>query len=364
MMLIPDIDTPALLVDFSVLQTNIISMARRINGAGLRLRPHAKTHKTIEIARMQLDAGASGITVAKIGEAEVMADAGMDDILIANQIAGPAKIERLRALARRVSVAVAVDSVDIAAPLSAAFAAQGMRLPVLLEIDVGAHRCGIAPDAAESLAEQLIVMPGIKLVGLLTYPGHAYDACSPEEVACIAEHECRLASDLCRRLSRFADLSGWVSGGTTPTSAYYRLGCGITEVRAGSYVFRDRAAHDAWSAQPSECALTVLATVINVRQGVSAVIDAGLKAVGNDLVPRSTGLGMLKEDNAAVITKLYEEHAILDLSNSTMRLRPADKVEVVVNSAGPVVNLFDEMHVVENGEVVDVWRIAARGRSR
>jgi D-serine deaminase-like pyridoxal phosphate-dependent protein len=135
-------------------------------------------------------------------------------------------------------------------------------------------------------------------------------------------------------------------------------------VRAGSYVFQDRATIDAWCADPADCALTVLATVISVREPASAILDAGLKALGNDRVPRSPGLGMLKADTGAIVAKLNEEHAFLDLSNAGIKPRPGDKVEVIPNSAGTVVNLFDEMHVVQHGVVVDAWRIAARGRSR
>ena len=200
-MLISDIDTPALLIDLHRLRANLDRQARLVADAGLELRPHIKTHKTIEIARMQLEAGASGITVAKVGEAEVMADAGMDDIFIANEVVGATKTERLLAVARRIRLATAVDSMDVAAPLSAAFAAEGMRLPVLLDIDVGAHRCGVPPEGAESLARSLAKLPGLSLVGLFTYPGHVYAAQSPEEVAKIADDECRTASGLCRRLA-------------------------------------------------------------------------------------------------------------------------------------------------------------------
>ncbi len=362
--LIPELDTPALVVDTSRLRANLSQMAETAKRAGIKLRPHTKTHKCVELARMQLGAGAVGITVAKLGEAEVMADAGITDVLIANLVVGQLKIERLMSLSKRAEVMVCVDSIAVAAPLSTAFAAAGMQLPVLIEVEVGALRCGVPPAEAEGLARDIVSLPGLRLAGLLTYPGHAYDAASPEAIAEIADAECQTARVVAETLSTIADVPGYVSGGTTPTAPYYRPGCGLTEMRAGSYVFQDRAGIDAWSAESSDCALTVLATVISVRDSTSAILDAGLKALGKDPVPRSPGLGMLKEDNSAIVAKLNEEHAFLDLSRSDLRLRPGDTVEVIPNSAGTVVNLFDEIHLIEDGEVADTWRIAARGRSR
>jgi D-serine deaminase-like pyridoxal phosphate-dependent protein len=362
--LFSDIDTPALIADTGRLRSNISHMAETARRADLKLRPHTKTHKCVELARMQLDAGAAGITVAKLGEAEVMADADIADILIANLVVGSTKIERLLALAKRADVLVCVDSLDVANPLSSAFAAAGMRLPVLIEVEVGAQRCGIPPGEAEGLVREVVSLAGLRLAGLLTYPGHAYDAASSKEIAAIADAECDTARAVSGRLASMVDARGHISGGTTPTATHYRPGCGLTEIRAGSYVFCDRACVDAWSGEPSDCALTVLATVISVRDKESAILDAGLKALGKDPVPRSPGLGMLKEDNSAVVSKLNEEHAFLDLSRSNLRLCPGDVVEVIPNSAGTVVNLFDEIHLVEDGEVADTWRIAARGRSR
>jgi D-serine deaminase-like pyridoxal phosphate-dependent protein len=361
---VSDLDTPSLLVDLDRLEANLDRMAQIARAADLQLRPHTKTHKTPEIARMQVERGAVGVTVAKIGEAEIMADAGLDDIFIAHQIVGPQKIERLLALAQRATVAVGVDSLDAAGPLSMAFAQQGLRLPVLIEVDVGLHRCGVSPEEAPDLARDINTLPGLHLAGLFTYPGHVYAARNDNEVAGVAAYECRIMAELAEHVSRIADVRGRISGGSTPTAAHYHPEWGLTEIRPGTYVFNDRTQLDRWSAQPANCALTVLATVVSAPAPGRAVLDAGSKALAADLAPTSPGHGMLKEDNAALLVKLNEEHGFLDLSQADIRPRIGDKVEVIPNHCCVVCNLFDEMVAVRGGEVVETWPVAARGRLR
>jgi D-serine deaminase-like pyridoxal phosphate-dependent protein len=361
---ISELDTPTLLVDLDRLEANLDRMAERARTSDLQLRPHTKTHKTPQIAQMQIDRGAVGITVAKLGEAEVMADAGLSDIFIANQIVGAAKIERLVALARRVKLAVGVDSVEVAAPLSMAFAQEGMRLPVLLEVDIGLRRCGVAPEAALDLARHLNTLAGLSLVGIFTYPGQVYASRNDNEAAGVAAYECRTMADLARRIAPITGTELRVSGGSTPTSRHYTPGWGLTEMRPGTYVFNDRIQIDRWSAKADDCALTVLATVISVPEPGRAVLDAGSKSLATDPAPESPGLGMLAEDNAAVLSRLNEEHGFLDLSQASIVLRVGDKVHVIPNHCCVVSNLFDELVVVRGGEVVETWPIVGRGKSR
>ncbi len=363
-MRISELDTPTLLVDLDRLEANLDRMAQRARTSDLQLRPHTKTHKVPAIARMQLERGAVGITVAKIGEAEVMADAGVEDIFIANQIVGAGKVERLIALARRVKLAVGVDSVEVAAPLSMAFAQEGLRLPVLLEVDTGLGRCGVPPQAALDLARHVNTLPGLSLAGIFTYPGHVYAARNDNEVAGVTAYECRTMADLARRIAPIAGLTLRVSGGSTPTSRHYTAECGLSEMRPGTYVFNDRIQIDRWSAQPDECALTVLATVISVPEAGRAVLDAGSKSLSQDRAHESPGFGMLKEDNAAVLMRLNEEHGFLDLSQAAIKLRVGDKVQVIPNHCCVVSNLFDEMAAVRAGDVVETWPIAGRGKLR
>jgi D-serine deaminase-like pyridoxal phosphate-dependent protein len=359
---ISELDTPCLLVDLDRLEANLNRMAQVARAADLQLRPHTKTHKTPQIMRMQLERGAVGITVAKVGEAEVMAEAGATDIFIANQIVGQQKLERLVALAGRVKLSVGVDSAEVAAPISMAGARAGVRIPVLIEIDSGLKRCGVLPEAAVDLARYINTLPGISLVGLFTYGGQVYAARSDNEVAGVAAYECRTMSELASKIAPIAGRELKISGGSTPTSRHYTAECGLTEIRPGTYVFNDRTQIDRWAAKPGDCALTVLATVVSTPEAGRAVLDAGGKALAADLAPESSGHGMLKEDNAAVLVKLNEEHGFLDLSQASVKLRVGDKVQVIPNHSCVVANLFDEMVAVRGGEMVERWPVAARGK--
>ena len=363
-MRVSELDTPTLLVDLDLLHANIQHTAEVARTADLKLRPHTKTHKTPEIAKLQLQCGAVGVTVAKIGEAEVMADAGIEDIFIAHQIVGSQKIERLVALARRAKLAVGVDSAEAAAPLSMSFAQQGLRLPVLLEVDVGLHRCGIPPEEALDLARHINTLPGLNLVGLFTYPGQVYAARNENEVAGIAAHEARTMGQIARQIAPIANITDRISGGSTPTAAHYHTECGLTEIRPGTYVFNDRTQIDRWAARPAACALTILATVVSTPEPGRAVLDAGSKALSSDPAPESPGCGMLKEDNNALLVKLNEEHGFLDLSQADLKLHIGDKVEIIPNHACVVCNLHDEMIAVRSDEVIETWPIAARGKLR
>ena len=361
-MRVSELDTPSLLVDLDRLEKNLDRMAQMARSADLELRPHTKTHKTPEIARMQLERGAVGIAVAKVGEGEVMAEAGIEDIFVANQVVGERKVERLAALARRAQVSVGVDSVEAAAPLSMAFAQEGMRLRVLIEVDVGGRRCGVSPEGALELARHINTLPGLSLVGLFTYAGQVYSARNDNEVAGVAAYECRTMAELAQRIAPIAGVELRVSGGSTPTSRHYTGACGLTEMRPGAYVFNDRTQVDRWSARVEDCAQTVLATVISTPEPGRAVLDVGSKALGADRAPESPGYGMLKEDNAARLVRLNEEHGFVDLSEASVRLRVGDKVEVIPNHCCVVTNLFDEMIAVRGGDVVETWPVAARGR--
>jgi D-serine deaminase-like pyridoxal phosphate-dependent protein len=363
-MRVSELDTPTLLVDLNRLQTNLQRMAQYAKSADLALRPHVKTHKTIEIAKLQMEHGAVGITVAKVGEAEVMAEAGIGDIFIANQIVGAPKLERLVALAKRAKISVGLDSLDMAVPLSSAFVQEGMRLPVLIEVDIGLGRCGVQPEAVAELAKRLNALGGLNLVGLFSYAGQVYMARNENEVAGIAAHEARTMGMLAERLRPLTQGDLRVSGGATPTARHYTPMCGLTEIRPGTYAFNDRTQLARWAATPNDCALTVLATVVSTPAPGRAVLDAGSKALCTDGACESPGNGMLKEDNQAIVARVNEEHGFLDVSNASIKLRVGDKVEVIPNHCCTVANMFPEMVAVRAGEVVETWRVAARDRLR
>ena len=363
-MRVTELDTPSLLVDLPRLTANLERMAGYARAAGLKLRPHTKTHKTPQIAKLQLTHGAAGLTVAKLGEAEVMADAGITDIFIANEIVGPQKIARLLELSRRAKVSVGVDSPEVADPLSQAFVAEGRRLPVLIEVDLGLGRCGLKPDAAAPLAEHMNTLGGLELVGVFSYAGQVYAARDEDEVAEVAAQEARSLGKIGENLRALTQSELRISGGSTPTARHYHPACGLTEIRPGTYVFNDRMQLTRWSAQPADCALTVLATVISTPEPGRAVLDAGSKALGTDQGAGLVGYGVLKEDLNAVVARVNEEHGVLDLTQASLTLRVGDKVEVIPNHCCVTVNLHDEMHIVRDGDVVETWPIAARGKMR
>jgi len=364
MMRVSELDTPSLLVDVLRLKANLERMAQYARAADLKLRPHVKTHKTPEIAKLQLEHGAVGVTVAKVSEAEVMVEAGITDIFIANQIVGEPKIARLVALSRRAKVSVGVDSMEVAVPLSMAFVQEGLRLPVLIEVDIGLGRCGVKPEEAGTLAKQLNTLGGLNLVGVFGYAGQVYASRNENEVAGLAAHEARSLLLVAERVRALTQAELRVSGGSTPTARHYQADCGLTEIRPGTYVFNDRMQLAKWSAQPSDCALTVLATVISTPEPGRAVLDAGSKALGTDQPAELPGYGVLKEDHNAVVVRVNEEHGFLDLTNASVKLRVGDKVEVIPNHCCVTTNLYDEMAAVRGGEVVETWPIAARGKMR
>ena len=363
-MRISDLDTPALLIDVPRLRANLERMAQYARAADLKLRPHTKTHKSPHLAQLQLEHGATGVTVAKVGEAEVMADAGIPDIFIAHQIVGAQKVARLVALARRTKLSVGVDSMEVAVPLSMAFVQEGMRLPGLIEVDVGMARCGVSPDDALALAKQLNTLGGLNLVGLFTYAGQVYAARNENELVGVAAHEARTMGRLAERVHAVAQTELRVSGGSTPSARHYQPECGLTEIRPGTYVFNDRMQVARWAAQTNDCAQTVLATVVSTPAPGRAVLDAGSKALGTDPCFDLPGQGVLKEDNDAVVVKVSEEHGFLDLSQAAIKLRVGDKVQVIPNHCCTVTNLFDEMVAVQGGEVLETWPVLGRGRFR
>ena len=353
-----EVDTPALILDKAKLTRNIGQMAEFVAGGPAKLRPHAKTHKCIEIAQLQLDAGAVGITCAKVGEAEALADGGIPDILIANEIIGPLKIARMVALARRCAITVAVDDPENVRQLAEAAEAAGVTLGCYVEVNVGMDRCGVEPgEPALALARQVAAAPGLRFCGLQAYEGHLQNLEPFEERRARTETDMRKALTAKERIEagglRVDQISGCGTGTHTITG---RLPW-MTELQCGSYATMD-AQYAAVGGAGYENALTVLVTVISRPRPDKAIIDAGLKAVTPEfgdptvLVPGATW------------RDFSEEHGELTLEGPARRLRVGDKIELFPRHGCTTVNLYDEYHVVEDGALTDVWRVAARGRSQ
>jgi D-serine deaminase-like pyridoxal phosphate-dependent protein len=358
-----EIETPAAVVDLDVLERNVARMAAAAAEAGVRLRPHAKTHKTAEIAALQRAAGARGICLAKVGEAEAFAEAGFDDLFVAYPVVGADKARRLLALAERARVAVGVDSVEGAASLGAVFAAAGRTLEVRLKVDVGYHRVGVPPERALEVAERVAGLAGLRLAGVFTHAGHAYGEATREGVAAVARDEGRILAETAARLRAAGIPVEEVSVGSTPTARGALRVEGVTECRPGNYVFHDATQVALGTCQPEDCALTVVATVVSVPAPDRAVLDAGSKTLSSDpLRPREGGYGQVR-GRATRLARLSEEHGVMAVAPGES-FRVGERVRILPNHACVVANLHDRL-LGARGDVVETeLRVIGRGRVR
>lgn len=356
-----DLETPALLVDIHTLQENINQMASLIRNHKKRLRPHAKTHKTPEIAKMQLDSGAIGLTVAKLGEAEVFVEAGCRDIFIANQLVGEKKLERLVALCREASIQVGVDSAEVAMPLSHFAQKAGVTIGVRLEIDTGLKRAGVrTKQEAVDLALYLSRLPKLKFEGVFTYEGHIYQFKTDSERIEAVRKMADTLQELRDSLNRCGVTVPIVSVGSTPGARFTAPIPGLDELRCGVYVFHDRM-QVARGAAPESCALTVLATIISVRSDGRIIVDAGTKALASDKPFADQSMGEVLEDPSLQFVAASEEHGHLQATGK-IRWRVGDKVRIIPNHACTCVNMHDQMYILDGEDIVEVWEIAARGK--
>lgn len=367
---ITEIPTPAVLVDARRLTRNLDRMQSAADARGLRLRPHAKTHKSPRVARLQLQRGAVGICCAKLGEAEVFADAGVQDIRLPYPI-HPVNAPRVLALTDRVALSFIVDDPAIARAWSEIAVRAGRSLDVLIKVDVGFHRCGIDPEsalAAEAVRE-IASLPGLRFRGLLSHAGHAYNATSDAELAAIADTESRLLLDL-------AASSGVpceeISVGATPTARFSLQQRGLTEIRPGNYAYYDRTQVGLGAATFDDCALTVLARVVSRPARDRVILDSGSKTLTNDGA-RGTGVtagygAILRDlqgaevDGTLLVERLSEEHATVRVTDGETGLKTGDLARIVPNHSCTVSNLVDTAWLVEGERVIEPLPVAARGR--
>jgi D-serine deaminase-like pyridoxal phosphate-dependent protein len=346
--------TPYLRVDVARLRANIATTAARAAAAGVSLRPHAKTHKSPEIARLQLGAGAVGLTVATLGEAEVFVDHGVEDLFVAYPLwLSDDAARRLRDLAGRADLAIGVDSAAAARRAGALLAGTGVA--VLVEVDSGQHRSGVTPAEAGAVAAAA-AESGLAVRGVFTFPGHGY---SPDLMAAAADDE---AAALGTAVASFRN-SGLepdiVSGGSTPTLRHAHTEQ-LTELRPGVYVFGDAQQWELGVMPPESIALTCRATVVS-HAGGRLVLDSGSKALGADRAAYATGAGRLLEHPDARIVQLSEHHAVVDLAGAP--LPPlGERVDVVPNHVCAAVNLADTLWT-DDGTGLLPWPVAARGRN-
>jgi D-serine deaminase-like pyridoxal phosphate-dependent protein len=344
-----DIDTPALILDFEVAEENIRAMAEFFRARPQKLRPHFKTPKTPEIARRQLAAGAIGITAAKLGEAEVLARAGLGPILLANQVAGAVKIDRMFAIAMQVPIIATVESEFNIGELEDGARRHGRSLDVIIEVDTGMHRCG-AQSPAETVALARRVASGaLRYCGVMGYEGHAVLLPDPKMRIATARDALATLTRHVEALREAGLAPEIVSAGGTGTYDIAGAWPDVTEVQAGSYVFMD-GAYRIVRPDLGRSALTLLTTVIS-RRGDHAIIDAGMKALTNEFGPPQS------RDGALRVTGLSEEHGHLAIGGS--EIAPGMKIELVPSHGDTTINLHSEYYVVRGDEVVAVWPIEA-----
>ncbi|MDI1463699.1 alanine racemase [Catellatospora sp. KI3] len=348
----PELPTPYVSVDVDVLDRNIARMAAHAAAHGLSLRPHAKTHKTLQIAKRQVGAGATGLTVATVGEAEIFAAAGFTDLFLAYPLwVDAARGARLAALAERGRVAVGADSAESVRALAQH---AGAAIEVMVEIDSGHHRSGVAPAEAGTVAAAAL-RAGLRVRGVFTFPGHGYGPGQPPTAAADEAAALAAAADALRAAGVQPQV---VSGGSTPTAPL--TGSGVTELRPGVYAFNDAQQVELGVCEPAEVALTVTATVVSRRPG-HVILDSGNKVLGADRPAWTTGFGRLVDLPEARIVTVSEHHATVVLPDPADLPPVGTRVRVMPNHVCAAVNLADELVVTSAGQVVDRWRVAARG---
>jgi D-serine deaminase-like pyridoxal phosphate-dependent protein len=355
---LPEVDTPSLLVDMDRLDRNLKTMAEAARMAGLNLRPHAKTHKSVEIALRQIDLGAIGITVAKPQEALVFWNGGIQPIFLAYPPVGELKLRTLEPIIANRALIVGLDDLQTAQPLGELASRLGVTLPVLFEVDTGMERVGIpwGEDAARAAAE-VAEIPGLALLGIFCHEGHAH-AIAPENMAAfaamIADHM-RTTADLLRERGHACPV---VSVGSTLTARHMRREQGITEIRPGTYVYNDVRTVVSGAADWEDCAVTVLATVVSRPEPGRAVIDAGHKVFTTAEEP-PFGFGAVLDVPGARLVRLSEEHGVMLLEDPTVDLNIGDRVRVIPIHVCPTVNMQREMVAVRDGQAVGTIKVDA-----
>lgn len=372
-MTLSDLRTPAVLVDSARLLRNMDRMQAAADARGLRLRPHAKTHKSPIIARAQVGRGAAGICCAKLGEAEVFAGAGIEDIRVPYPI-NPVNADRVVRLLDAARLSFIVDDLEVARGWSAALASTGREIDVLVKVDVGFHRCGIDPEAANApeMIARVAELPGLRLRGLLSHAGHGYGAASEAELAAIAGTEAKLLTGLAAAVAALGVPIEELSVGATPTARFSVQQEGLTEIRPGNYVYYDRTQVSLGAASWTDCALTVLARIVSIPAPDRIILDCGSKALTNDLARgfgRTPGFGLVATDLTAsapdgslTIERLSEEHATVTVTGEENRRKIGDLVRVLPNHSCVVSNLVDSVWMVDGETVLDELPVAARGK--
>ncbi len=359
------IPTPAVLIDRAKTFRNLDRMQAEANAHGIRLRPHTKTHKSPRIAQWQIERGAVGICCAKLGEAEVFAEAGIADIRLPYPL-NPSNADRVIPLLDRTQLSFIVDHPAVATQWSEAMTRAGKEVDVLVKVDVGFHRCGINPAAASAveMIQGVAALPGLRLKGLLSHAGHAYHAHSEVEMKGMAEAEARTMNELAERCRKAGVTIDEISAGATPPARYSIQQRGFTEYRPGNYAYFDRTQVALGAATLDDCALAVMATVVSKPSADRIILDSGSKALTNDAArgfAAAPGFGHVVGHPNLLIERLSEEHATVKGTDGETRLEPGDRVRIIPNHSCVVSNLVDQAWLLSSN-VAEPLPIVARGR--
>ncbi|TDG00819.1 alanine racemase [Paenibacillus piri] len=363
-----DIETPCIVIDTDTMERNIVRMAEAASCRKVKLRPHTKTHKMPWIAHRQLEAGAAGITVAKVSEAEVMAEHGITDIFIAFPLVSPSKIERALSLSRRIRLIVGVDSFEGAQRLAEIAGRHGHVLEVRLEIDTGLRRSGVLFEQAPALAAQIHGMKELRLTGIYTFRGAVYQHKATLDLQTAGEEEGRIMAGMAERLREQGIPVADVSVGSTPTGAYAAAVEGVTEIRPGTYVFNDRMQARFGVCGLDDCAGRVWATVVSRPSADLAVIDGGSKTFATDVQPNTEplllqGFGYIEGLEDAVLERLSEEHGMIRLGPQSQLANPqvGDRLRIIPNHICSTVNLHNQV-LFRRGDAYEPMTVLGRGK--
>ena len=368
-MTVQDLDTPALIVDLDVMERNLRRVADYCARHRLRLRPHTKTHKSPLLGRRQLDLGAAGLTVAKVGEAEVMLGAAPRDLLVAFPVIGEPKLRRLAGVARQTQVTVALDSMIAARQLSEAAVKAGVRFGVLVEVDAGLGRVGVTPAEATGLARAVAALPHLDWRGIAFYPGHITyrndrdrndrDCNDDEKFAQLS----RFIAELRDNLERAGLAPEIVSGGSTPLLFRSHEIEGLNEIRPGTYIFNDINTAVTGACALEDCAASILVTVVSRTGSERMIVDGGSKTFSSDrLVTGEAGFGRLVDAPGAMFHKMNEEHGYVDLSRAQRLFEIGEKTRIVPNHICVAVNLHECVYGIRGETVEQVWKVEGRGK--
>ncbi len=362
-----DLDTPSLIINREIVMDNIKFMQDYADRHNVALRPHTKTHKMPYFAKVQRDAGAKGITVAKVGEAETMAANGIDDIFVANQIVGVKKLERVKKLSQSINIYIGIDCIEHVEAIEKVFDGEDKKAEVLIEIEVGENRSGIIEEEDFiSLVNYIKTCNNVNLKGIFSHEGHSYAAKDIEDC-----REIYFASQ--RRTLRFAEIAEElgcklevVSIGSTPSTMHdFDILDGITEIRPGTYIFMDAAQANAIESY-DRCAATVLATIISRPTEERVILDVGAKGLTAQTRTKgfsaTKGLGYIKGFDNVYIHAVFDEHAIIYDKKFREQVQIGDKVEIIPNHICPVCNLYEKAYLVSKEELVEEIEISCRGK--